>query len=73
MRVSLGNYKNANLKATHIYVYFLASTSSSHSPVAGQGGSYIEIAGNNRTGDPYRIKLSSLLKVDDIAMIYEPF
>ena len=73
MRVSLGNYKNANLKATHIYVYFLASTSSSHSPVAGQGGSYIEIAGNNRTGDAYRIKLSSLLKVDDIAMIYEPF
>lgn len=73
MRVSLGNYKNTNLKATHIYVYFLASTSSSHSPVAGNGGSYIEIAGQTRNGDPYRIKLSSLLKVDDIDMIYEPF
>ena len=73
MRVSLGNYKNTNLKATHIYVYFLASTSSSHSPVAGNGGSFIEIAGQTRNDDPYRIKLSSLLKVDDINMIYEPF
>ena len=71
MRVSLGDYKNTSLKATHIYVYFLASTSSSHSPVGGNGGSYIEIAGETRKSDPYRIKLASLLKVDDVALIYD--
>lgn len=62
------NYTVTNKKAASIYIAFKASTSSSHSCNA--GGSYLEIAGNKGEGDKYRIKLSSVLRIDDIVLNY---
>lgn len=57
-----------NKKASSIYIGFKASTSSDHS--CDMGGSYLEIAGTENTGDKYRIKLSSVLRIDDIVLNY---
>ena len=62
------NYTVTNKKAATIYIGFKASTSSSHS--CSTGGSYLEIAGTENTGDKYRIKLSSVLRIDDIVLNY---
>ena len=63
------SYSNGKVKAASIYISFKASTSSSHS--CSNGGSWIEIAGTTGSGDKQRIKLSSMLRVDDIELIYE--
>lgn len=62
------NYTVTNKKAATICISFKASTSSSHK--CDNGGSYLEIAGSRNTGDKYRIKLSSVLRVDDIVLNY---
>ena len=62
-------YSNGKKKAASIYISFKASTSSSHS--CSNGGSWIEIAGVTGSGDKQRIKLSSMLRVDDVELIYE--
>ena len=62
------NYTVTNKKAASIYIAFKASTSSSHSCKV--GGSYLEIAGNRNTTDGSLIKLSSVLRVDDIVLNY---
>ena len=63
------SYSNGNAKAASIYISFKASTSSSHSCSA--GGNWIEIAGVMGSGDKERIKLSSMLRIDDVELIYE--
>ena len=63
------SYSNGKKKAASIYISFKASTSSSHS--CSNGGSWIEIAGVTGSGDKQRIKLSSMLRVDDVELIYE--
>ena len=62
------NYKVYNKKAASIYIAFKASASSSHSCDA--GGHWLEVAGSTGSGDPYRIKLSATLRVDDIQLNY---
>lgn len=62
-------YSEEQKKAASIYISFKASTSSSHD--CSNGGSWIEIAGVTGSGDKQRIKLSSMLRVDDIELIYE--
>ena len=62
------NYKVYNKKAASIYIAFKASASSSHS--CDVGGHWLEVAGSTGSGDPYRIKLSATLRVDDIQLNY---
>jgi hypothetical protein len=62
------NYTVLNKKAASIYIAYKASTSSSHSCDA--GGAFLEVAGSKGSSDPYRIKLSATLRVDDIQLNY---
>ena len=62
------NYTVLNKKAASIYIAYKASTSSSHSCAA--GGAFLEVAGSKGSSDPYRIKLSATLRVDDIQLNY---
>lgn len=62
------NYTVFNKKASSIFIAFKASTASSHS--CDRGGEWLEIAGSTGSGDPYRIKLSATLRVDDIQLNY---
>ena len=63
------SYSNGNAKAASIYISFKASTSSSHS--CSDGGSWIEIAGVTGSDNKQKIKLSSMLRIDDVELIYE--
>ena len=62
------NYTVLNKKAASIYIAYKASTSSSHS--CDRGGTFLEVAGSKGSSDPYRIKLSATLRVDDIQLNY---
>ena len=62
------NYTVTNKKAASIYIAFKASTSSSHSCKA--SGSRLEINGSTDTTDGGLIKLSSVLRIDDIVLNY---
>lgn len=61
-------YVTDNQKAASISISFKASTLGSHSCNA--GGNWIEIAGSTGSGDSKRVKLSSMLRLDDIELVY---
>ena len=61
-------YNVTDKKAASINISFRASGSSSHS--CDVGGEYLEIAGSKDEGDKYRIKLSAVLRVDDVVLNY---
>lgn len=62
------SYQDMKKKAASIRISFKASTASSFSCDA--GGEYLEIAGDKKEGDAYRIKLNSTLRIDDVTLNY---
>lgn len=62
------SYVDVTKKAASVYVSFKSSGQSSHS--CKTSGEYLEIAGQKKEGDPYRIKLSATLRIDDIQLNY---
>lgn len=62
------NYAVGNVKAASVSIAFKSSVLDSHS--CGNGGSWIEIAGVMGSGDYDRVKLSSMLRLDDVELVY---
>ncbi|MGN1046161.1 MAG: hypothetical protein ACI4QG_03600, partial [Candidatus Cryptobacteroides sp.] len=62
------NYTVLNRKAASISISFKASTKGSHS--CDVGGEIFEIAGQTGTDNYSAVKLSSMLRLDDVELVY---